>query len=94
MQLELVKQKRFKCYPKYNLVKKTGPDHNKTVYIGMSAVHCFELEGIVGTLNLISILETGKDFRGKEWPEINAVAEKLDRMNQRRAQFRSHHAGT
>lgn len=57
-----------------------GTDHDKTVYLGMSAVHGFELEGIVGTLNLISILETGKDFRGKEWPEINAVAKKLDRL--------------
>ena len=29
---ELV-QKMYKCYPKYNLVKKTGPDHDKTFWI-------------------------------------------------------------
>lgn len=26
-------QKRFKTYPKYFLVKKTGPDHDKTFWI-------------------------------------------------------------
>ena len=57
-----------------------GPDHDKTVYIGMSAVHGGEFEGIVGTLNLISVLETGKDLRGKDWPEITSVASKLDRL--------------
>lgn len=32
---ELV-QKRFKSYPKYTLVKKTGPDHNKIFWIEVS----------------------------------------------------------
>ncbi len=57
-----------------------GPDHGKTVYMGMAAVHGGEFEGIVGMVNLISVLETGKDLRGKAWPEIMAVAEKLDRL--------------
>lgn len=57
-----------------------GADHDKMVYVGMSAVHGGEFEGIVGTVNLISVLETGKDLRGKEWPEIAAVAEKIDRL--------------
>ncbi len=57
-----------------------GPDHNKTVYMGMSSVHGGEFEGIVGTVNLISVIETGKDFRGKEWPEITAIVAKLDRV--------------
>ena len=57
-----------------------GPDHEKTVYMGMSAVHGFELEGIVGTVNLISVIETGKDLRGKEWPEITSVVAQLDRL--------------
>lgn len=26
-------QKKYKCYPKYHLVKKTGPDHDKTFWI-------------------------------------------------------------
>jgi len=57
-----------------------GPDNNKTVYMGMSSVHGGEFEGIVGTVNLISVIETGKDLRGKEWPEITAIVAKLDRI--------------
>ena len=57
-----------------------GPDHNKTVYMGMSSVHGGEFEGIVGTVNLISVIETGKDLRGKEWPEITALVAKLNRI--------------
>ena len=57
-----------------------GPDNNKTVYMGMSSVHGGEFEGIVGTVILISVIETGKDLRGKEWPEITAIVAKLDRI--------------
>ncbi len=57
-----------------------GPDHAKTVYMGMAAVHGFELEGIAGMVNLISVLETGKDLRGKEWPEITDAASKIERL--------------
>ncbi len=57
-----------------------GPDHDKTVYMGMAAVHGGEFEGIVGIVNLISVLETGKDLRGKEWSAINEVASKIDRL--------------
>lgn len=57
-----------------------GPDHEKIVYVGMSAVHGGEFEGIVGTVNLISVLETGRDLRGKAWPEIVAAAAEVDRL--------------
>ena len=57
-----------------------GPDHDKKVYMGMAGVHGGEFEGIVGMVNLISVIETGKDLRGREWPEITAVAAKLDRL--------------
>lgn len=57
-----------------------GPDHEKTVYMGMSAVHGGELEGIAGTVNLISVIETGRDLRGREWPDIQRIAEDLDRL--------------
>jgi len=57
-----------------------GPDHDKKVYWGMSAVHGGEFEGIVGTVNLISIIETGRDLRGKEWPEITDIISRLDRL--------------
>jgi hypothetical protein len=57
-----------------------GPDHKKTVYMGMAGVHGGEFEGIVGIVNLISVIETGKDLRGKEWPDITASVAKLDRL--------------
>jgi len=57
-----------------------GPDHEKTVYWGIAGVHGFELEGITGMVNLVSVLETGKDIRGKEWPEITELATKIDRL--------------
>jgi hypothetical protein len=31
-------------------------------------------------VNLISVIETGKDLRGREWPGINEVVAKLDRL--------------
>jgi len=57
-----------------------GPDADKKVFVALGAVHGGEFEGIVGVVNLISILETGRDLRGKEWPEITAAAAKLDRI--------------
>lgn len=57
-----------------------GEDHDKTVYLGLSGVHGGEFEGIVGTVNLISIIETGKDLRGKLWPQITEVVNHLDRI--------------
>ena len=44
----------------------------------MAAVHGGEIESIVGIVNLIALLETGRDLRGKPWPEIIAAAAKLD----------------
>ena len=57
-----------------------GPDHDKTVYLGLAAVHGGEFEGIVGMVNLISVIETGRDLRGMEWPDIGVLVEKLDRL--------------
>lgn len=57
-----------------------GPDHGRKVYLGLASVHGGEFEGIAGMVNLISVLETGKDLRGREWPEITAAAKSLDRI--------------
>jgi hypothetical protein len=57
-----------------------GPDYAKKVFIALGAVHGGEFEGIVGIVNLIAILETGRDLRGKEWPEVTAAASRLDRI--------------
>jgi hypothetical protein len=42
----------------------------KPVLMVVAGVHGQEMETIVGALNLIKIMETGSDFRGKAWPEI------------------------
>jgi hypothetical protein len=57
-----------------------GPDHEKRVYMAMAAVHGGEWEPIAGMVNLIAVLETGKDLRGKTWPGITEAAGKLDRI--------------
>jgi hypothetical protein len=57
-----------------------GPSHGKKVYMAMAAVHGGEFEAIAGMVNLLSVLETGKDLRGREWPEIVAAAAALDRV--------------
>ena len=56
-----------------------GPDHARKVYLAMASVHGGEFEGIVGIVNLLAVLETGSDLRGRRWPGITAVASNLDR---------------
>lgn len=58
----------------------TGPDHAKKVYMAMCGVHGGEFEGMSGAVNLTSVLETGADLRGKQWPGITAAAGSLDRI--------------
>lgn len=57
-----------------------GPDWKRTVYWCVSAVHGGEFEGIVGSVNLLSVLETGNDLRGKPWPELTAAAARVGRI--------------
>ena len=57
-----------------------GPDYARKVYLGMASVHGGEFEGIVGIVNLIAVLETGADLRGRAWPGITAAAAALDRI--------------
>jgi len=57
-----------------------GPDNDKKVYMAIAAVHGFELEGIVGMVNMISVFETGKDLSGKERPELASMLDSLDRI--------------
>ncbi|MEN6533880.1 MAG: M14 family zinc carboxypeptidase [Bryobacteraceae bacterium] len=57
-----------------------GSGHERTVYLGLAGVHGGEFEGIAGMVNLISVIETGKDLRGREWPEITAAAASLGRL--------------
>jgi hypothetical protein len=48
--------------------RKTAETKPVVYFIG--PVHGHEVEGIVGLVNLMHIAETGKDHRGKEWPEL------------------------
>jgi hypothetical protein len=57
-----------------------GKDSEKLVYMAIAAVHGYEVEGIVGIINLLSVLETGKDLRGTSWPELTRMADSIDRI--------------
>ncbi len=57
-----------------------GPDYEKRAYMAMGAVHGAEFEGIVGLINLIAVLETGCDLRGKSWSELSEISRQLDRI--------------
>ena len=56
---------------------KSAPDYRPTLFL-VGAVHAGELEGTAALMNLISVFETGKDFSGKEYPFITAIAEKVN----------------
>jgi hypothetical protein len=57
-----------------------GPDHEKTVFMAMAGVHGGELEPIMGIINFLSVLETGRDLRGKEWPDFKPLLDSIDRL--------------
>ena len=54
-----------------------GPPRQKQVLFIHAAVHGAEMEGIAATLNLVNLLETGRDLKGQEWPGILLAAERL-----------------
>lgn len=47
----------------------------KPVVFFIGPVHGQEVEGIVGMINLLHIMETGKDYRGIEWPSLKSKME-------------------
>jgi hypothetical protein len=49
----------------------------KPVLMILGPVHGGEMEGVAGCLNLVKVLETGTDFRGKAWPGITNNAARL-----------------
>jgi lysophospholipase L1-like esterase len=48
--------------------RKDGKQPPVVFFLG--PVHGGEVEGIAGLINLIQIAETGKDLRGREWPQM------------------------
>jgi len=49
----------------------------RQVILIVSGIHGGEMESIAGVSNLMSILETGKDLKGKAWPVITEGARKI-----------------
>lgn len=49
----------------------------KPVVVLLGAVHGGETEGTAALVNLISLLETGRDLAGEEYPALAAAAEKV-----------------
>ncbi len=49
---------------------KKGAGTKPVVYF-IGPVHGQEVEGVAGLVNLIHIAETGKDYRGREWPLLS-----------------------
>jgi hypothetical protein len=48
----------------------------KPVIFFLGPVHGQEVEGIAGLVNLIHIVETGKDYRGQEWASLKGKIDK------------------
>jgi predicted deacylase len=46
----------------------------------MGSVHGGEFEGIAGLVNLLSVLESGRDLLGRDWPEVESAFQALDRI--------------
>jgi hypothetical protein len=55
--------------PAYFARKERG---TKPVIFFIGPVHGQEVENIVGTVNLIHVAETGKDYRGKDWSSLKS----------------------
>lgn len=68
------------AYGAYNMEALMGSDPDFRVFVSIAGVHGSEFEGIVQAINMISILETGKDLRGKPWPEISKLAGEIRRI--------------
>jgi len=54
-----------------------GEGRQKQVLMVMAAIHGGEMEGIAGMLNLIHLMETGSDLRGREWPALLELMQRL-----------------
>ena len=54
-----------------------GPGREKQVLLISAAVHGAEMESIAGVMNLISVMETGRDLDGVEWPRLVGYARRM-----------------
>lgn len=51
-----------------------GARRRKPVVVLQGGIHGGELTGTVASLNLCQVIETGRDLRGKAWPELQRLA--------------------
>lgn len=49
----------------------------RPVVLFVGPVHGQEVEGLVGLMNLIEVMETGRDLLGREQPELRALGERM-----------------
>ena len=47
----------------------------KPVVLFVGPVHGHEVEGLTGLVNLIHVMETGNDLRGRSWPRLQKLGE-------------------
>jgi hypothetical protein len=52
------------------------PGHRQTLLI-LAGVHGMETEAVAGAVNLLHILEHGRDLRGRRWPELKRMAARM-----------------
>jgi hypothetical protein len=52
-------------------------ESTKPVILLVGPVHGQEVEGIVGAVNLVHILETGIDYRGRDWSQLRTAADRF-----------------
>ncbi|MBE5893463.1 MAG: hypothetical protein E7286_08820 [Lachnospiraceae bacterium] len=55
---------------------KSRPDYRPTLLL-VGATHGGEFEGTMALLNLIRVMETGRDYAGNEFPELRGLMEKI-----------------
>lgn len=64
--------RNINCY-----ADKSYKNYRPTVfYVG--GIHGFEFEGTVALLNLINIIETGKDYAGNSYPKLSKMIDKVN----------------
>ncbi len=66
--------RRPACY-----ADKSAPDYRPCVFLA-GGIHGAEFEGSMAAMNLIQILETGKDFAGTKHPALQKAAEAVNLM--------------
>jgi hypothetical protein len=54
-----------------------GAGRRKQSLLIVSAVHGGEMESIAGVMNLVSLMETGRDLDGVEWPRLRECCSRL-----------------